>query len=109
MSYGFKDCEVEPFMPDDSIEPLQRINVLASNIVPLPIELVAQHERLHERVLKMQLVNVAHKRRIDRADQSGQIVHAAAAGRFQDRPLIRISLVVVIAETESRREYSGYR
>ncbi|SCX63473.1 hypothetical protein SAMN05720354_1411, partial [Nitrosospira sp. Nsp1] len=51
--------------------------MLASNIEPFPIELVAQHARTHERVFQVQFVNAAHERQIRGADWFGQIIHAA--------------------------------
>ena len=57
--------------------------MLASSIVPLSIELVAQHARVHERVLQVQFINAAHERQIRAADRLGQIIHAAPADAGQ--------------------------
>ena len=45
----------------------------------LPIQLVAQLPRAHERVLQVQLVELAHQRQIGRADRLRQVVDRASA------------------------------
>jgi|CXWL01.1.fsa_nt_gi hypothetical protein len=50
---------------------------------PLPIELVAQHARAHERVFQVQRVQATHHCQIGRADRFVHIVDAASANPCQ--------------------------
>jgi hypothetical protein len=62
----------------------------------LPVQLVAQHTRAHERVLQVQLVDAAHKRKIGGAHRLGQIIDAASADVEQARLACDAQLVVTV-------------
>ena len=61
----------------------QRAHVCTSHVEPLPIQLVAQHTRAHERVLQVQRVQATHQEQIGRADRLGHRVDAAPADPCQ--------------------------
>jgi len=48
-----------------------RSDVAPADLDALPVQLVTQHARTHERVLQMQLVDTAHECQILRVDRFG--------------------------------------
>jgi hypothetical protein len=61
----------------------QCAHVFSPDRETLPIQLVAQHARAHERVLQVQRVKTTHQDQIGCADRLGHIVDAAPADPCQ--------------------------